>query len=114
VSGSGGRRQGLIALGVGIAAAGAGAALGLAAERLTAGRSLGEQLPPTESGELPDPRGGPALGSLHGEPHIVVATTASRCTWRSTSPIRSPGPAAGPTAPRTGAGGGAAATRTRR
>jgi pimeloyl-ACP methyl ester carboxylesterase len=73
VSGSGGRRQGLIALGVGIAAAGAGAALGLAAERLAAGRVLGEQLPPTERGELPDPRGGPPLGSLHGQAHIVVA-----------------------------------------
>jgi pimeloyl-ACP methyl ester carboxylesterase len=73
VSGAGGRRQGLIALGVGIAAAGAGAALGLAAERLAAGRVLGEQLPPTEQGELPDPRGGPPLGSLHGEAHLVVA-----------------------------------------
>jgi pimeloyl-ACP methyl ester carboxylesterase len=68
-----GRRQGLIALGVGLAAAGAGAALGLAAERFTAGRVLGDEMPEAGTGELPDPRGGPPLGSLHGEPRIVLA-----------------------------------------
>jgi pimeloyl-ACP methyl ester carboxylesterase len=69
----GGRRQGLIALGIGIAAAGAGAALGLAAERVAAGRVLGRELPEAGTGEVPDPRGGPALGSVHGDARIVVA-----------------------------------------
>jgi pimeloyl-ACP methyl ester carboxylesterase len=75
VSGSTGssRRQGLIALGVGLAAAGAGAALGLAAERLAAGRVLGGELPEAGTGDLPDPLGGPALGSVHGEARIVLA-----------------------------------------
>ena len=68
-----GRRQGLIALGVGLAAAGAGAALGLAAERLAAGHLLGGELPEAGTGDLPDPLGGPALGSVHGGARIVVA-----------------------------------------
>jgi pimeloyl-ACP methyl ester carboxylesterase len=64
-------RHGLLALGVGLAAAGAGAVLGLAAERLTAGRLLGGSAMNADGG-LIDPRGGPPLGSLHGEAHVVM------------------------------------------
>ena len=59
---------GLVGLGVGLAAAGAGAAIGLAAERVSVGR-----LTRIDGDEDTDGRGGPALGSLRGEPHVVVS-----------------------------------------
>src|SRR4051794_11700564 len=59
-----GGSQGLISLGVGLAAAGVGAALGLAAERAAVGR----ELRPSAGSQA-----GEAFGSLHGPPVAVEA-----------------------------------------
>ncbi|MFI7588164.1 alpha/beta fold hydrolase [Spongisporangium articulatum] len=60
--------DGLVALGVGIAATGLGAVLGLAAERAAMGRTRAPAVDPDGDG-----RGGPALGSVHGEARIVIS-----------------------------------------
>jgi len=60
VSGSGGARVSLVSLGVGLAAAGVGAALGLAAERVTVGRAL--RPPLDEHGHPLDDEG---FGTIH-------------------------------------------------
>jgi pimeloyl-ACP methyl ester carboxylesterase len=62
--------DGVLALGVGLAAAGMGAVLGLAAERIAVARVIR----PAEVVDEPgDGRGGPALGSLRGEAHVVLS-----------------------------------------
>src|SRR3954467_8122799 len=62
--------DGVLALGVGLAAAGMGAVLGLAAERIAVARVIR----PTDVADQPgDGRGGPALGSLRGEPRVVLS-----------------------------------------
>jgi pimeloyl-ACP methyl ester carboxylesterase len=61
--------DGVLALGVGLAAAGMGAVLGLAAERIAVARVIR----PAEAREEGDGRGGPPLGSVRGEPHVVVS-----------------------------------------
>src|SRR4029079_14229940 len=62
--------KGLARIGVGIAAAGVGAALGLAAERFTAGRALAEE------------QGGGAVltpyGALRGRPRTVLAEDGTK------------------------------------
>ena len=64
------RPDGVLALGVGLAAAGMGAVLGLAAERVAVARAIR----PAELADEPgDGRGGPPLGSLRGEPRIVLS-----------------------------------------
>jgi len=68
VSGSRGPRVGLLSLGVGLAAAGVGAALGLAAERVTVGKPLRPQTDP--EGRPVDDEG---LGTLHSPPIRVEA-----------------------------------------
>jgi pimeloyl-ACP methyl ester carboxylesterase len=68
VSGSRGPRAGLLSLGVGLAAAGVGAALGLAAERVTVGKPLRPQVDP--EGRPVDDEG---LGTLHSPPVRVEA-----------------------------------------
>jgi pimeloyl-ACP methyl ester carboxylesterase len=60
----------LVALGVGLAATAAGAALGLAAERFAVSRRL---RPPGKDEVADDGRGGPPLGSLRGEARIVLS-----------------------------------------
>ncbi|MGZ4612606.1 MAG: alpha/beta fold hydrolase [Kineosporiaceae bacterium] len=60
MSGSGGPRVSLVSLGVGLAAAGVGAALGLAAERITVGRPLRPTL--DEHGR---PRDDEGFGTIH-------------------------------------------------
>jgi pimeloyl-ACP methyl ester carboxylesterase len=62
--------DGVLALGVGLAAAGMGAVLGLAAERIAVARVI---RPAEELGEPGDGRGGPALGSLRGEARVVLS-----------------------------------------
>jgi pimeloyl-ACP methyl ester carboxylesterase len=59
----------LAKVGIGLAAAGVGAALGLAAERVTAGRTLAEEDP---SGDLTP------YGALRGHPRTVVAADGTR------------------------------------
>lgn len=62
--------DGLLGLGVGLAAAGMGALIGLAAERMAVARVIR----PGAAGEDPgDGRGGPPLGSLRGEARIVLS-----------------------------------------
>jgi pimeloyl-ACP methyl ester carboxylesterase len=62
--------DGVLALGVGLAAAGMGAVLGLAAERIAVARVIR----PTDVADQPgDGRGGPALGSLRGEARVVLS-----------------------------------------
>jgi pimeloyl-ACP methyl ester carboxylesterase len=63
-------RKGLLAFGVGLAATGMGAVLGLAAERAAVARVI---RPPEVVDEPGDGRGGPPLGSLRGEPRIVLS-----------------------------------------
>lgn len=60
----------LVALGIGVAATAAGAALGLAAERFAIARRL---RPPGREEAVDDGRGGPPLGSLRGEARIVLS-----------------------------------------
>jgi pimeloyl-ACP methyl ester carboxylesterase len=62
--------DGVLALGVGLAAAGMGAVLGLAAERIAVARVI---RPPDVVDEPGDGRGGPALGSLRGEARVVLS-----------------------------------------
>jgi pimeloyl-ACP methyl ester carboxylesterase len=63
--------DGLIAFGVGLAATGMGAVLGLAAERVAVARVIR----PAEvvDDEPGDGRGGPPLGSIRGEPHVIMS-----------------------------------------
>ena len=62
--------DGVLALGVGLAAAGMGAVLGLAAERMAVARVIR----PAEVVDEPgDGRGGPPLGSLRGEARVVLS-----------------------------------------
>jgi pimeloyl-ACP methyl ester carboxylesterase len=68
VSGSGGPRVSLVSLGVGLAAAGVGAALGLAAERVTVGRPLRPSV--DDHGRPIDDEG---YGTLHSAPIRVEA-----------------------------------------
>jgi pimeloyl-ACP methyl ester carboxylesterase len=68
VSGGGGPRVGLLSLGVGLAAAGVGAALGLAAERLTVGKPLRPDV--DREGRPVDDEG---FGTLHSAPIRVEA-----------------------------------------
>jgi pimeloyl-ACP methyl ester carboxylesterase len=63
-------RKGLLAFGVGLAATGMGAVLGLAAERAAVARVI---RPAEVLDEPGDGRGGPPLGSLRGEPRIVLS-----------------------------------------
>jgi pimeloyl-ACP methyl ester carboxylesterase len=60
----------LVALGIGVAATAAGAALGLAAERFAVSRRL---RPPGTDEATDDGRGGPPLGALRGEARIVLS-----------------------------------------
>lgn len=62
--------DGVLALGVGLAAAGMGAVLGLAAERIAVARVI---RPPEVLDDPGDGRGGPGLGSLRGEPRVVLS-----------------------------------------
>jgi pimeloyl-ACP methyl ester carboxylesterase len=63
-------RKGMLAFGVGLAATGMGAVLGLAAERVAVARVIR----PAEAVDEPgDGRGGPPLGSLRGEPRVVLS-----------------------------------------
>jgi pimeloyl-ACP methyl ester carboxylesterase len=63
--------DGVIALGVGLAATGMGALLGLAAERVAVARVIR----PAEVVDEPgDGRGGPPLGSLRGEARVVLSS----------------------------------------
>jgi pimeloyl-ACP methyl ester carboxylesterase len=62
--------RGLVALGVGLAATGLGAVLGLATERAAVARMI---RPPDPAEGGTDGRGGPALGSLRGEPRLVLS-----------------------------------------
>jgi pimeloyl-ACP methyl ester carboxylesterase len=68
VSASGGPRVSLVSLGVGLAAAGVGAALGLAAERVTVGRPLRPRV--DERGRPVDDEG---YGTVHSAPVRVEA-----------------------------------------
>jgi pimeloyl-ACP methyl ester carboxylesterase len=68
VSGSGGPRVSLVSFGVGLAAAGVGAALGLAAERVTVGRPLRPRV--DRSGRPIDDEG---YGTVHSTPLPVEA-----------------------------------------
>jgi pimeloyl-ACP methyl ester carboxylesterase len=62
--------DGLLALGVGLAATGMGAVLGLAAERVAVARVIR----PAEVADEPgDGRGGPALGSIRGQARVVFS-----------------------------------------
>jgi pimeloyl-ACP methyl ester carboxylesterase len=58
----------LVGIGVGLAATGVGALLGLAAERIAIARRFDADDPADGDG-----RGGPPLGSLRGEAHVVVS-----------------------------------------
>jgi pimeloyl-ACP methyl ester carboxylesterase len=62
--------DGVLALGVGLAAAGVGAVLGLAAERASVARVI---RPAQAVDEVGDGRGGPPLGSLRGEARVVLS-----------------------------------------
>jgi pimeloyl-ACP methyl ester carboxylesterase len=62
--------DGLLAFGVGLAATGVGAVLGLAAERVAVARAI---RPPESTEETGDGRGGPPLGSMRGEPRVVLS-----------------------------------------
>src|SRR4051812_44435732 len=62
--------DGVLALGVGLAAAGMGAVLGLAAERMAVARVI---RPAEEVDEPGDGRGGPTLGSLRGQARVVLS-----------------------------------------
>lgn len=64
------RRPGLLSLGVGLAAAGAGAVLGTAAERLAVGRPLLARGDDARSGDYAE---GAPLGTLRGTPSTVTA-----------------------------------------
>lgn len=66
--------DGVVALGVGLAAAGMGAVIGLAAERIAVARVVRS---PAEQDAPGDGRGGPALGSLRGEARMVVSDGVS-------------------------------------
>jgi pimeloyl-ACP methyl ester carboxylesterase len=66
--------DGVLALGVGLAAAGMGAVLGLAAERIAVARVIRPSELTDEGG---DGRGGPALGSLRGEARVVLSRDVS-------------------------------------
>ncbi len=68
MSGGGGPKVGLLSLGVGLAAAGVGAALGLAAERVTIGRPLRPEV--DREGRPLDEEG---FGTLHSTPVRVEA-----------------------------------------
>jgi pimeloyl-ACP methyl ester carboxylesterase len=68
VSGSGGPRVSLVSLGVGLAAAGVGAALGLAAERMTVGKPLRPRV--DDRGRPVDDEG---YGTVHSAPIRVEA-----------------------------------------
>jgi pimeloyl-ACP methyl ester carboxylesterase len=59
----------LVALGVGLAATGVGAVLGLAAERVAVARRI--RAPEEDAAD--DGRGGPPLGSLRGEARLVLS-----------------------------------------
>src|SRR5689334_6342611 len=63
-----GRHRTALAFGVGLAVTGLGAVIGLAADRAAAARML--RLPEGVKG---DGRGGPELGSLRGEPRVVMS-----------------------------------------
>ncbi len=64
---AGARPTGLVSLGVGLAAAGAGAALGLAAERVAVGRPLGRRpVHRADADSVP-------YGAVHGVPRTVTA-----------------------------------------
>jgi pimeloyl-ACP methyl ester carboxylesterase len=63
-------QKGLLAFGVGLAATGMGAVLGLAAERVAVARVV---RPAEVLDEPGDGRGGPPLGSLRGEARIVLS-----------------------------------------
>jgi pimeloyl-ACP methyl ester carboxylesterase len=90
-AGRGDRRpeSGLVALGVGLAATGIGAVLGLATERVAVARALRPPARPIPgAGAAPgaefdefdaagDGRGGPPLGSLRGEPRVVLSDEVS-------------------------------------
>lgn len=65
-----GQSRSLLALGVGLAATGMGAVLGLAAERVAVARVIRPNQVEAEPG---DGRGGPPLGSLRGEPRVVLS-----------------------------------------
>jgi pimeloyl-ACP methyl ester carboxylesterase len=62
--------DGVLALGVGLAAAGMGAVLGLAAERIAVARMI---RPAEVTDTIGDGRGGPPLGSLRGEARVVLS-----------------------------------------
>ena len=62
--------QKVVALGIGLAATGVGAVLGLAAERIAVSRRI---RPPAPDEIVDDGRGGPVLGSLRGEARVVVS-----------------------------------------
>jgi pimeloyl-ACP methyl ester carboxylesterase len=62
--------DGVLALGVGLAAAGMGAVLGLAAERMAVARVI---RPAEVLDEPGDGRGGPTLGSLRGQARVVLS-----------------------------------------
>lgn len=83
-------KVGLVSLGVGLAAAGVGAALGVAAERLAVGRPL---LPPF--GEPPGD--GEEYGSLHSRGRVVLADDATRLHVE----VDEPAPAEGSTGRRS-------------
>jgi pimeloyl-ACP methyl ester carboxylesterase len=64
------RPEGLLAVGIGLAATGMGAALGLAAERVAVARVI---RPGETVEDVGDGRGGPPLGSLRGQAHVVLS-----------------------------------------
>lgn len=61
--------DGLVALGVGLAATGVGAVLGIAAERVAVGKAARA----ARAAEEGDGRGGPAFGSLQGDARLVIS-----------------------------------------
>jgi hypothetical protein len=60
--------NGLVGLGIGLAATGVGTVLGLAAERFAVARRVR-----AEAGVQDDGRGGVPLGSVRGEPRVVLS-----------------------------------------
>ena len=60
--------KGLVGLGIGLAATGVGTLLGLAAERAAVARRIRPRPEVADDG-----RGGPPLGSLRGEPRVVIS-----------------------------------------
>jgi pimeloyl-ACP methyl ester carboxylesterase len=95
-------RVGLISLGIGLAAAGVGAALGVAAERVAVGRPL---LPPF--GDPPDD--GEDYTGLHVPATVVVADDGTRLHVEVDELDAAPGAGAAAAGARAGAGGAAGA-----